>query len=258
MDKYNFDYTISIPPVITDIQSSLNIIKSTPFRVIEVPGVWLESSDLTKGIDFSSFCISGVTDIIAPSVSNSIADQKDNIIKGFIEKLILLTEQLKEYGINEFSLNAGVEGSFSNSAQINSRISLLKKIAPYLHRKKLKLSIPVRVPSATSIPKGKYGVFLKNTMSRNIRLALNIHPHETTANGKPEDILNEFRFFIESISFVYESETGNMLVEKLIKPWFRTLDEFGYKGPVIFRPRVSNLDNLRTAVNNLSELLKLK
>jgi len=92
-------------------------------------------------------------------------------------------------------------------------------------------------------------------MCSRINLAINIHPHETLKLGTPYELLEEFRFFIDSISFVYEPETGNTLVKKLIDPWLDALAKLDYTGEIIFHPRVSNLENFRKSVDNLTKFL---
>jgi len=251
----DFDYAIGISSSIKDIDQCLRYLNESPFQNIEIPGVWLDTMGVIEKIDNSQLNIIGVTNLIEPSVSASIADYNESIQQGFIEKLILLMDRLESFHIDRFSIDTGFAMIFKNSEQIEKRVSLLKNIAPYLYRKNLDMLVPVRVPSITTIPKGKYASLLRNSMCSNIKLALNIHPHETIKMSTPSEILEEFRFFIDTISFIYEPEAGNTLVKKLVEPWLEVLRELDYEGTVILHPRVSTLNSLTQSVQNLSKFL---
>ena len=249
------DFALGISQSIQDIDQCLQSIDGSGFQCIEIPGTWLESPGAVRKINNSPLHIVGVTNLIESSVSASIADYNENIQQGFIEKLVLMMDNLADLQVDRFSIDTGFEAIYNNPEKVLQRVSLLKNIAPYLYRKNINLVIPVRIPSVSAIQKGKYASLLRNSMCSNIKLALHIHPHETIKMGTPAELLEEFRFFIDSISFVYEPEAGNSLVTKLVEPWFEALEKLDYQGMVVLHPRVSNLDNMITSLRKLSHFL---
>jgi hypothetical protein len=251
----NFNPAIGISSSIKDIDQCLHTLEESFLYDIEIPGVWLDTPGILDKIEESKLNIVGVTNLIESSVSASIADYNKTIQQGFIEKLILLMNRLEGLYIDRFSIETGFETIFKDPNKVAKRVTLLKNIAPYLYRKNIEMVIPVRIPGISEIPRGKYASFLRGSMCSNIKLALNIHPHETLKIGDPYKLLEEFRFFIKTVSFVYEPETGNTLVKKLIDPWFEALAKLDYEGDIIFHPRVSNLGSLIKSVENFTNFL---
>lgn len=263
MKNNNFDYTIGISSsgissLTTDISQCLSKIEDSTFEDIELPGNWVENSDLPNLLENSFLNVTSVTNLIESSVAASIADYNDTIRNGFTEKVCLLINRLENIQAYKFTINTGIETVFSDHSKILNRSTLLQKIAPHLYRKNIQMNIPVRLPSASERPKGKFVTFLRDTMCGNIKLAINIHPHEAIKQSTPVEILEEFRYFLDTVTFVYEPETGNMLVEKVITPWLDALKGLNFCGPVIFRPRVSSLDNLAVSLKNLSKMIQSK
>ena len=256
MNNNNFDFAIGIPSSITDISQCLKIIEESGFKNVEIPGIWVESTELPTLLHDSGLTIIGATDLIESSVSTSIADYNETIRNGFIEKMRILTNILENINIGRFTLNPGVDAVFTHPSKVLNRSTLMKYIAPDLYRKELKMNIPVRVPSVSEIKAGQYATFLRDTMCGNIKLAINIHPHEPLKSGTPSELLEEFKFFIDTISFVYEPETGNALVKQVVAPWLKTAAELDFVGPVIFRPRLSRTENMIETLTALSTLVK--
>ena len=255
MNYSNFNFSLGISPSVSDISQCLQLLDNSFFENIEIPGTWLESHDLESALERTSLNITGVTNIIEASVAASIADYNDTIKNGFIEKVYLLLNKLDDLRITCSSIDPGVATQFASDTKTAERAALLRRIAPKLYTKDAIMNIPLRIPSVADIPRGGYVNFLQKTMCGKIRLAVNIHPHERISRT-PAEILEEFRFFIDTISFIYEPETGNLLVRKVIDPWLEAAEKLDFTGPVIFRPIVSGSDKLAEAAENLKKVIE--
>ena len=251
MNKYHFEYALGISGGLNEPGKVFAELADSSIKNLEIPGGWLDSSDFSDLLVSSpQFKIIGIRDILSPSITGSVADLHENIITGFLEQILLLQKQCKPI-TERFTLDIGLNASVQNPAQCTRRALLLKRMAPAIYRDGFIVNIPVRIPSVSKISAAQYAAVLRDSMCGQIKLALNIYPHETASAGEPIEFLKEYRFLMDTVSFVYEPEIGNVLVPELLEPWFNALKELGYAGPVIFRPRVSTAENLLHAAKTL-------
>ena len=264
MKREDLKFAISLSGGIKEWVSALKIVDSSLFDKVELPGVCIDDnlknlsgSDIFKEFpeDKRNFEVISVTDIAPATISGEIADQSRAIIDDFIENIRISLRKLDRFGIQQSTLNISPENAFENEERRMRQVKLIKQITPTLSDKRLKLSIPVRIPSVNNTDPGNFPAFLREIMSPNIKLAINIHPHEIKNQDSPENLLRPFRFLMDSISFIYEPEAGNLLVDKLLDPWFKILGKHLFSGTVIFMPRTANIAIFRKEVKRISGII---
>lgn len=268
MNKSELKFGISLIDEMERYIDAMKIIDISLFDLIELPGGYLDarrernSFDSTNDI-FSAFDenkrrfkVISVSDIATANIAGEMSEQSTKIQNDFVEKIRAAIVNLTELNITQCTLNISPENSFANPEKRKNKVKLLKKIGPLLIENGITVSLPVRIPAAIGIDFTQYPAFLRETMCPNIKLALNIHPHEIKDKHEPLDQLKPFRFLMDSISFVYEPDSGNFLVEKLLKPWFEILEKFQFSKPVFFVPRTASIANLGREIARLSDLVK--
>ena len=93
-------------------------------------------------------------------------------------------------------------------------------------------------------------------MNPNLKLAIEIHPHEFRKKQNPVDVLKPFKYKIGMFSFIYEPEAGNYLVDKLLTPWLDALQDLSYSGVIVFAPLTSKPEVFSRELIELTDLIQ--
>jgi hypothetical protein len=126
---------------------------------------------------------------------------------------------------------------------------------PVFHRAGLRLLLPLRIPYPTEGIDAFHLELLREAMSADLGISLDIHPHRLGREFDPRTLLRWIRFDVRLIRFVYELELGNRLVDIVLAPWFKILPELGFSGSVLFCPIVSQEHMFLEELVFLKELL---
>lgn len=268
MEKTELQFGISLMGGIEKYIDAMKIIDISIFTRIELPGAYLDNRRERNSFDSQNdlftvfnqekrrFQVISVSDIAAANIAGEMDQQSKKIQDDFISNMRKAIDDLITLHIKQCTLNISPEDSFSNETRKRAKIKLLKKICPLLIEKGITVSLPVRIPSATGIDFSNYPSLLRETMCPNFKLAVNIYPHEIKNDHIPFDLLRNFRFLMNKVSFIYEPDAGNYLVDKLLNPWFKVLEEFNYDKTVFFTPRTNNIVTLGREMERLSDLVK--
>jgi len=268
-DKTDLKFGISLSGGLHEWISALKIIDVSIFDKVELPGECMDSRANRSSLESTTndifkifaqnkrrFEVISVTDIAPAVISGEMAEQSSGIREDFVENIRLSLTELAKLGIKACSLNIAPETTFDNEEKRERKIMLLKRITPFLYDKKINLSIPVRMPSVSDLDFGNYLTFAREAMSPYIKLSANIHPHEIKNKKTPAELLCPFRFLMDSISFIYEPEAGNILVDELMMPWFELLDKYQFSGTVIFVPRTSNIAIFSREISRITSIME--
>ena len=250
--KNNLQFGISISDKIEDIKGALLAIKNSNFNSIILPGSTIDNKSTQtlesyKQIlygDIDSECppphIALVNDLTLPNISREVATQSRNIIDNFLVHFKNNIKILNEFNIQQCSINIAPENDFKNPEKRAQKIALLKRLSPLLIGDNITLLLPVRIPLDDSVDIDDYITFLRDVMSPNIKLSLNIHPHEIRDLEIIAKSISKIRYFLNAVTFIYEPETGNALVKKLILPWLEELEKICYNKPIFLLPRTTS------------------
>ncbi|MFA7230995.1 MAG: hypothetical protein WC071_06965 [Victivallaceae bacterium] len=228
-------------------------------RVIELSGFFLtedgQSAKIRKKL--KSFERIFFRDALSPAMTREMPQQSGAILAEFkhhFRGLLKLASKLNSRG---FSADFDIERAFSNDSYRQQMLSLLKCFYGELHASDLNLLLPVRVPFLPEVTSAEqYLDILKQLMFPNIKLSIDIHPHELAGKPfSPSELLHWLRFDTAVIRFVYEPETGNHLVEKLITPWLDWIKQSSMTCDVIFVPIVTRSESFENELIFLEELI---
>jgi len=260
MPDKSFIFGLSLKGSISDLNSIFKAVDVSPFKHLEVSGIfidWLSESN-TRNFNLSNarFEISSISNIIPSNIAGEIAGRGLGIQRDFALSFSDTLELIGKYSITKCSMDINLESSFVKADNIESKVLLLKKITPELIRKKIKMLLPIRIPSILNIDISRYPVFARQVMNPNLEFAVDIHPHEFRVKPDPVSLLKLLRFKLGLVSFVYEPESGNYFVPKLLTPWLEALEELQYSGLVFITPRTTKSDIFASEISKLSHLVE--
>lgn len=225
------------------------------FQGLEISGRALENKLAMDSFRKKPLKYRHLVELMPPSVTRGISDQKPGIVKGFKEQFELSLEKLSYLGIEAIVVDFGLETAFSNPEFRAACLTLIKSFSHILYNRKMMLFLPVRIPFLDPEFPEFLLAFVKDLMCPAVRLSLNIYPHELIKGFSPEDLLRWFRFDIGVVRMIYEPEMGNRLVEKLILPWRDYLDQNMNFSKMTFCPRISDKDYFLEEMDKLKEML---
>ena len=224
------------------------------FKVIEIP------YNMTKDIRAMQFpqIITASTlhirRLVESSVSRTITEHREPLAKSFITHFNAAM-QLTGSGIASATLDFGIERAFTNPQLRANLIQFIKRLAPAIIPAPFPVLLPVRIPFYANEQGRDYAIFLRDLVISNCAFSLDIHPHELAGQTfSPASFLRPLRFDIGLIRFIYEPAIGNRLVEKVLEPWLKYLQEIEYRGDIIFCPASGDHEIFEREYANLTKL----
>jgi hypothetical protein len=126
---------------------------------------------------------------------------------------------------------------------------------PLFRRAGVNVLLPINVPYLFETIDVMHLDVLRETMSAELGLSLDIYPHRLGRDFDPTLLLRWIRFDLRMVRFVYELELGNRLVESVIAPWLLALEKINFSGSVLFCPIISDENTFLDELDCLGELL---
>jgi hypothetical protein len=224
------------------------------FKVVEISGNIINDTAKMNFPQISQASRLHIRRLVENSVSRTITEHSEQLAKSFIVHYGDIIK-FNRSDIASTTLDFGIERSFNNPQLRTNLIKFIKRLAPAIIPVPFPLFLPVRIPFHTDEQGSDYAFFLRDLVVNNIALSLDIHPHELAGhNFTPESFLRQLRFDIGLIRFIYEPETGNRLVKKVLFPWLEYLEKIDYKGDIIFCPASGDNEIFEHEYNNLTQL----
>jgi len=256
-----FKYGISLVSVSENPLEIIGAVDTGIFKFVELTGVQSELPGMPELLATKNLKIANVRDFIEKNLSVNVCDQTDKMKKEFIScfraKLESFSEKFMERG-KSLSMDFSIENGLDSPLFEDSRIELVKKIALILYGGNTGFLVNARIPSAGKLSPAYLNSFLVKLMSANVSLSVDIHPHEVARKDDVDEIFRPFRFTAGQVNLVYEAESGNMLVEKLLDIWLAVLRKFDYRHSLIFCPVIKNPSHFISEMNRLGEMLQKK
>ena len=172
----------------------------------------------------------------APEQTSLILSAGRNIRNDFIRTCKSFFRDLAASGIRCGALDFSLVRILKEDGQIAIVSEILRKLHPVLLETGSSLLLPVRLPLPDPELMVKLSKFLRDQMIANIKLRLEIWPHELTPDFKPEKLAGSLRLETRSIVFCCNVDTGNRLVRPHLTPWLRYFALNGFRGPILFAP----------------------
>ena len=175
-----------------------------------------------------NFFASGLTELITGADKN-LRNQFIRVCSGI---LCELAAEGIQYGALDFSLTQLLQ----DERRLEIVTGLLRKLHPVLLETGVTLLLPVRLPLPDPLLKEKITRFLRDEMIPNLKLRLEIYPHQLKPDFKPEDVAGTFRLETRSVLFCCNADTGNRIVRAHLTSWLRYFALNAFPGPYLFCP----------------------
>jgi len=238
-----------------DWEATLEHINPKVFSCAEIPGEFLDVKNVSDEFRAAGLNIINVKEPLPLPVARSIYGQDRKIVDKIKKQLGLLMETISEFPCGNVSIDFGIDLAITNPEKKNSLIGFIKEMMPALHREKICLCIPSRIPMPAPATPEDYFTFLKETMYSGVRFSADIYPHEIQKTANLEELLRWYRFDMNIVRFIYEPEAGNILVEKILENWLEVFGKLSYRGPIVFCPKISTSAHFARECGRLAELI---
>ncbi|MCP3968345.1 MAG: hypothetical protein GY750_02460 [Lentisphaerae bacterium] len=228
------------------------------FKIIELSATVLDSlsgPSFRQGVKrFSDIYL---RDLLDPAVSREVLDHSKQIITEFKNHFNRLVSQAGKSGVSAISADFDLERALQDPDYAENLKSILRIFSGAAFSAKCELLLPLRFPSPPGNFKTEdYLTFLTSAMVPQTGFSLDIHPHESVGKEPPcEDIARWIGYDVSVIRFIYEPETGNRLVPKLIEPWLHTLQKRRPKLKAIFVPVCKDPEFIKNEMKTLQDLV---
>lgn len=225
---------------------------SEVFNAVELPGILL-SLDLALNKLPGNILFNGLLPV---ELTREIASQNNRIKQNFLERTAALLDTASQLGSNTVVVDFGLENCFADEARSDDTAVLIRQLSADLIRNNISMLLPVRVPfyPEANGSSEDYLNFLNKIMCPNIGFALNVYPHELAGRDIDfDEMLHWLRFNTRLVRFIYEPETGNRLVRKLLQPWFEIGTKYQWNCPYLVVPLMSRPETLENELVILRE-----
>lgn len=195
--------------------------------------------------------------LMPSELTRDIAVQSDRIKTYFLQQMAVLLENAGRFEAAGVVVDFGLESCFGDPPRRRENIALIKRLTADLLRNNLKLLLPVRVPFLPEADNSAepYLNFRRELMCPNIGFAIDVHPHEMAGRElNLAEMLHWLRFDTALVHFIYEPETGNRLVGKLLQPWLELGREFHWDVPFLVLPLMSRGETVENELPVLKDL----
>lgn len=255
-------FAITVPYGLDSWKLSFQLFHRDYFNGVELPLDFYLSPDLPKLLRRHGLAVVNVNSLTEKSISRNIADQSENVQREFLATIGEALLSPRQTRLEGFALDLGFEPGSSDPSRARRRVDFLKRFGNVLLKSGRRLRVPVRLPD--NLDPFQHASFAnlvcEQTLCRNVKICLDVHPHELRDSVPPEAILRGYRFELDMLRIVYEPETGNHLTAKLLGYWLAPLAELGLAHvPVVLCPKLHNFTAFELEVGritNVAEELK--
>jgi hypothetical protein len=239
-----------------DWEATLGNINHGIFTGVEISGDFLDCKNISNEFKSAGLEILNVRDPLPQSITRTIYDQTPNIVEKIQKQFAMTLKKVSAYPCPNVSVDFGIDIAPENQERRNFIINFIKQAAPALYAEKICLCLPARIPMPPPATAENYFSFMRDTMYGGIRFSADIHPHDSLKGRSLEELIRWYRFDMNIVRFVYEPESGNLIVDKSLETWFAVLKNISYRGPVIFCPKISSAAHFIRESDRLAEMIK--
>ncbi|QSH40518.1 hypothetical protein P0136_12860 [Lentisphaerota bacterium ZTH] len=196
-------------------------------------------------------------DLLDPAVSREVLDHSKQIVSEFKNHFNRLVTRAGDCQVSGVSADFDLERALQDKDYASDLLNILRIFAGTAYSADCDLLLPLRVPFLPGKFKTEdYLTFVTAAMIPKLGFSLDIHPHETAGKELPcEEICRWLGFDISVMRFIYEPETGNKLVPKLIEPWIQTLKKLRPGIKIVFVPVCKDPDVIKNEIKTLPDLI---
>lgn len=155
----------------------------------------------------------------------------------FIDEAARILKQLKDlYQIKTVTLDLSIGNALGDSGWRAVVARILRKLHPYLLENGQTVLLPFRIPVLSGCDAEQFAAFLRELMIPNVKVRLDIYPHELKKNPDPHTVAANLRFECRSVMFCYDADSGNRLLRAHLAPWLKYFALNAFRGPFFVCP----------------------
>lgn len=178
--------------------------------------------------------------IIDRSLSSYVLSASRSIQDDFVAECEKVMEKLARRGLRSMTMDFGMNTVLASPELRSGALEILRRLAPGLVRLKITLMLPFRIPALTSVRPADMSAFLRESMIPNLKVSLDIHPHELHSDFTVKDAAGTLPYEARSVFFTYDADCGNRLMKQHLQPWFDAFAFIGFRGPYFLCPYSKN------------------
>lgn len=195
-------------------------------------------------------------DIARYLTESSVADRND--VGTHLRNLIA---DCRACGVRSVSFEMGLDRIRENRFEqdFEQRVRLLRALIPCADQLSVSICVQVRYPK--SFPGSKEwehaAALVHEVMHPNCRLAVNLVPEEFPESFDIATFVRSCSFRIGTLRFHHGVASGESLDDDGMRAWAEALRGHGFKGGVVFSPRVSEADAFPAACRRIDGWARL-
>ena len=175
--------------------------------------------------------------LTARSLSFSITSAPEKIRAGFVEESAWLLHSIAaKHGFRIAALDLPAGAVVADPAQKKILRRILEKLHPVLRENGQTLLLPFRLPVSGGCSPLEFAAFLRESMIPQVKVHLEIHPHELRKDFDPRAVAGNLRFETRAVTFCYDADCGNRLLRQHLAPWLKYFALNAFYGPYFVCP----------------------
>lgn len=208
------------------------------FNAIEVPAEVFDTftAPFSGKLNNAKFADIHCGGILEYQLSRNIAFCDRHIQDEFIKQAENVLDRLKRHSIKYATLECGMNSVLGDEKASGNIMHILQKLSPTLLKSGIVLLLPFRIPSQTDVGAENMMKFLRDCLTPNVKVRLDIHPHELSRDFSPSEYAGLLRFETRSVLFIYDADSGNRLISAHMEPWLDYFEPLGMAGPFLVCP----------------------
>lgn len=209
------------------------------FRAVEFPVEILELKEASKLLAgaINGFQYLHIGSIIDREVACNLPYASESLYSEFAVYTEKIMSLLGSIGIQTVTFDPGMNSVLTDPRTLASALRMLNLIAPVLQRTGITLLLPFSLPCRGKETPEKLVEFLRTSMIPNLKVRLDIHPHDIPRGRTlPDQLAGTLLLEVKSVLFRYDADSGNVLIPEHVKVWIERFHALGFHGPFMAAP----------------------
>lgn len=229
-------------------------------RSVEISAALLEHrEELQELLNRYGMNVVHVRDLLPLDLGRYLMEVAEPLRKGIVNGCIETLFQCIDMGVQCVTCELGLDRIQVSrlEEEIQGRVHLLRRLAAAVDRKKINICIPVRHPRAYPTSKDwEYaGNIIHEVMHPQCRLTFNLFPTEFSPDFELKKFIRSIYLNAGILRFIYEPSMGERPEDWFSENWNGYLSEYGFAGPLVFRPAITDEEGAKAAFTAVDQLI---
>ena len=212
------------------------------FEAIEMPTECFLRPDYEFQRRFASckFKVVRAGHLMAPDLTRNIPFLAENYRRDFADQAAIMIHTLAGAGASGAFLGFDMRRILGDAEAEKAALEIVRRLTPILYRENFELLLPYRLPfrAESDIRTAPLmGRFLRGTLSRFVKLSLEIHPYEVKPEEDRSEMLGLLGCEAHQAVLIYDADSGLHIAASQLRPWAELLEQRMFRGPYLLCPR---------------------